>query len=531
MGKIIKAYSAFLAENLNQNEGFIDKAVGAIKNVFGKGKETSGYLRSLAAQISGKKSRDGRSNTIPYGVKIYPSAYDLQVVGAPDTYTIDEEEESPKLIGKRGLVDEEAVPLGATRSIGGVKNTDYDGLMRIVKRIASNPDKTEEAPLMIWGAPGIGKTAIVKDVQKMLGGRMIDVQLTTYAPEDFFLPLVNPGTTANVKSRRGSRVPQDWLPIYHESEGEAGDAEANGPDGKGGMIFMDELSRASFAIRNIALKFVLDRELDGGWKIGSKWTIFAASNRQEDDLTNAEDFGTALGNRFQQVNYVPDVKTYGKYASTKTDKGGAIVFDPLIISFLQWSKGKEFFHKMDSSSTAFPSPRSWEKAAFAWKNLKREAEVGGYQLTNQMIEDEALAPNVGTEAATAFMAYYLLSKKIDLANLYKVYTEPDNAPLPTRTRGSDSEYELDVAYILASAIAYEHRGKRLTEPEYRNLVKYAIRLNNPTVAMQIIGSTNEIHPYLAEKEAPEFRGFVIPAMKEFFAKYPGSERDLKNLTN
>ncbi|CAB4218998.1 ATPase, dynein-related, AAA domain containing protein [uncultured Caudovirales phage] len=520
MSRIIKSYPEFLAENLNQNEGLRDiarKAVGSIKKFFGNG---ANYLTALAAQISGKQSNDGADGTIPYGVTIYPASIDLQKVGADTNY-------SPEGLDEN-LVDEEAVPLEAGESIGGVRNVDYDGLMRIVKRIANNPNKGEEAPLMIWGAPGIGKTAIVKQVQKMLGGRMIDVQLTTYAPEDFFLPVVDPATNDNIMSRRASRVPQKWLPVYNESEGEEGNAKANGPDGMGGMIFMDELSRASEAIRNIALKFVLDRELDGGWKLGSKWTIFAASNRQEDDLTNSQDFGTALGNRFQQVNYVPDTKTYGKYASAQTDSSGVNTFDPLIISFLQWSKGKEFFHKMDSRAVAFPSPRSWEKAAIAWKNLKREAEAEGYQLTDKMIEDEALAPNVGTEAATAFIAYYLLSKKIDLKNLYKVYTEPDNAPLPSKTRNDD--YELDVAYILASAVAYEHRGKKLTNAEIENVVKYAIRINNPTVAMQIMGALIEIHPYLKTAGTPEFEAYRI-AMRPFLAAYPGSVKDIQNLEN
>ncbi len=528
MGKIIKTYSSFLNENLNQNESRLGNmaksAVGSIKKFFGKG---ANFLSALSAQINGKRSTDGADGTIPYGVTIYPSKASLRALGI-DNYSPDEDEID------ENLIDEEVVPLEATPSISGVDNVDYDTLLSIVERIVNNPDPTEEAPLMVWGAPGIGKTAIIKAIQEAKGEGttydLLDIQLTTYAPEDFFLPVIDPAINDNPMSRRASRVPQRWLPVYNKSEGEEGNAKANGVDGLGGIIFLDELSRAPQAIRNIALKFVYDRELDGGWKIGSNWTIFAASNRQEDDLTNAEEFGTALGNRWQQVNYVPDVKNYAKYASTKTDKSGVNVFDPLIISFLQWSKGKEFFHKMEAGSIAFPSPRSWEKAAIAWKNLKKEAERKGIQLSDQMIEKQALSPSIGKEAARAFMAYYLLSKKIDLKNLYKVYTEPDNAPLPTRTRGSESEYELDVAYILASAVAYEHKGRRLTEPEYRNLVKYAIRLNNPTVAMQIIGSTNEIHPYLAEKESPEFRGFVIPAMKEFFAKYPGSERDLKNLT-
>jgi hypothetical protein len=520
MSRIIKSYPDFLAERL-QTEGLKDiakKAVGAIKNFIGKG---AGYLSALAAQLQGKKSEDGAPGTIPVGVTIYPSAYDLEQVGA----------EAPVDEMENDFMNESQVPLEFPNPKAGVRNVGYDELSRIVKRVAKYND---ERPLMIWGAPGIGKTSIVKAIQKTYGGRLIDVQLTTYAPEDFFLPVTNPAPDANLKSRRASRVPQEWLPVYHESEGVEGNAKANGPDGKGGIIFLDELSRAPGAIRNICLKLVLDREVDGGWKLGDKWIILAASNRMEDDETNTESFGTALGNRFQQVNYVPDVKAYAKYAMGAKDETGTDIFDPRIISFLNWSKGKEFFHKMDAdTSLAFPSPRSWEAAAVAWKNLKKDAEEEGYQLTPSMIEDEALAPSIGQEAATAFIAYYILSQKIDLANLHKVYTDPDNAPLPPKARAGEGEYELDAAYILASAIAYEHKDRKLTEPEIENAIKYSVRVNNPTVAMQIIAAITEIHPYIGilanAATDPLVKKYRETMHQVFLPAYPGSAKELQNL--
>ena len=89
---------------------------------------------------------------------------------------------------------------------------------------------------------------------------------------------------------------------------------------------------------------------------------------------------------------------------------------------------------------------------------------------------------------------------------------------------------MDVAYILASAVAYEHRGKKLTNAEIENVVKYAIRINNPTVAMQIMGALIEIHPYLKTAGTPEFEAYRI-AMRPFLAAYPGSVKDIQNLEN
>lgn len=514
--RIIKSYSEFITEHL-QNEGLGDlgkKVAGTVKGLLGK---AGSFLSALKAQMSGKRSKDGAAGTIPYGVTIIPSAADAQELDITEIPQITRDGES-----NSAEVDEAVVPLDFPNPQAGIPNVGAERLLRILNRILKNKD---ERPLMIWGAPGIGKTSVVKAVQKQYGGRMIDVQLTTYAPEDFFLPEVQGSASQQDKySRRATRVPQGWLPVYHESEGQAGNDAANGPDGKGGIIFLDELSRAKEAIRNICLKLVLDREMDGGWKLGSNWTIVAASNRMEDDETNTSEFGSALGNRFQQVNYSPSIKDYSKYALSAKSEADEDLFDPRIISFLNWTKGQEFFHKYDPniSGTIFPSPRSWEAAAVALKNLKREAAESGMTLTPSVIEDEAIAPNVGKEAAQMFMGYYALSQKIDLDKMKLVYSDPMNAPLPPKARGRE-DYEIDSAYILASAIAYEYRDRELTDPEIDNLFEYIIRVGDPTVAIQILSAVREIQPKVANNRYPA----VVSGLKKFLAAYPGSTREIQ----
>lgn len=513
--RIIKSYSDFINENFN-NEGLADlgkKVVGAVKGFFGKAGD---FLSALKAQMTGKRSKDGADGTIPYGVTLIPSREDAAELGLSQMPEITRENDVEE-------VAEAVVPLDFPNPQAGIPNVGSERLLRILNRVLKNKD---ERPLMIWGAPGIGKTSVVKMIQKQYGGRMIDVQLTTYAPEDFFLPEVAGAQGEDRFSRRATRVPQGWLPVYHESEGEEGNAKANGPDGKGGIIFLDELSRAKEAIRNICLKLVLDREMDGGWKLGSNWTIVAASNRMEDDETNTSEFGSALGNRFQQVNYSPSIKDYSKFALSAKTETGEDIFDPRIISFLNWTKGQEFFHKYDPnvSGTIFPSPRSWEAAAVAWKNLKKDAADGGYQLTPEIIEDEAISPNVGKEAAQMFMGYYTLSQKIDLDKMGLVYSDPMNAPLPPKARGRE-DYEIDAAYILASAIAYEHKDRELTDQEITNLFEYIIRVGDPTVAIQILTAVREIHKNVATNTYPATQA----GLKKFLAAYPGSTREIEKL--
>lgn len=518
--RIIKSYSVFINENLN-NEGLRDFGKKVISSVKGIISNAIDFLGSLKAQMAGNRSNDGAAGTIPYGVTIIPSAADAQALGLTDMPQITREDDTEV---DSENVDEAVVPLDFPNPQAGIPNVGAERLLNMLNRVLKYKD---ERPLMIWGAPGIGKTSVVKLVQKEYGGRMIDVQLTTYAPEDFFLPEVAAAEIgASRFSRRAGRVPQGWLPVYHESEGDTGNAEANGSDGKGGIIFLDELSRAKEAIRNICLKLVLDREMDGGWKLGSNWTIVAASNRMEDDETNTSEFGSALGNRFQQVNYSPSIKDYSKFALSAKTETGENVFDPRIVSFLNWTKGQEFFHKYDPnvSGTIFPSPRSWEAAAIAWKNLKRNAADSGTQLTPETIENEAIAPSVGKEAAQMFMGYYMLSQKIDLDKMGLVYSRPNDAPLPPKTRGRD-DYEIDSAYILASAIAYEYKDRELTDDEIANLFEYIIRVGDPTVAIQILTAVREIHTNVATNTYPATQA----GLKKFLAAYPGSTREIEKI--
>jgi hypothetical protein len=244
----------------------------------------------------------------------------------------------------------------------------------------------------------------------------------------------------------------------------------------------------------------------------------------EDDETNTSEFGSALGNRFQQVNYSPSIKDYSKFALSAKSAAGEDIFDPRIISFLNWTKGQEFFHKYDPniSGTIFPSPRSWEAAAVAWKNLKKEAAESGTTLTPEVIEDEAIAPNVGKEAAQMFMGYYTLSQKIDLDKMKMVYSDPMNAPLPPKARGRE-DYEIDAAYILASAIAYEYKDRELTDQEIENLFEYIIRVGDPTVAIQILTAVREIQTKVATNTYPATQA----GLKKFLAAYPGSTREIQ----
>jgi len=507
--KVFKSYESFVNESFFSDKisKYGKRAINAIKKFIGKG---ANFLNSLVFQSTNQVSKDGKAGTIPIGVHIFPSKNDIAALAEKGiTAKIPNAVEIYK--NEKTNVNEEVVPLESDPD-SNVPNIHEEDLNELISDALNDPDGL---PLMIWGAPGIAKTAIVQRSQTAYGGRLIDLQLTTYAPEDFFLPKEDSDSfrKENKFSARATRIPQAWLPVYHESEGEEGDAIANGIDGEGGVLFLDELSRAREAIRNVCLKLVHEKKMDGGWVLGSKWRIIAASNRIMDDPdTNASEFGTALSNRFQNYNFVPTIDDLTKFMTSQGE-----LIDSKIIGFLNWSKGEEYFHKLDPDKgmIAWPSPRTWVEGAKRWK---RKEDRINRKLTKKEIY-LIMAGHVGTEAADAFIKYITLSEKIDLEKLAKVYTDPENAPLPpTRDVGGEDLIEQDIAYIMAIAIAYEHRYSRLSQEQLKNIIIYTARVNNATTATQILAAVSKVHPYIKADPAKSSDS-MVDVYKKFLVQY------------
>jgi MoxR-like ATPase len=245
-------------------------------------------------------------------------------------------------------------------------------------------------PMLVWGAPGIGKTTIpsilIKAANKKIaesGGStgnmmsIIVVDCSTLQAGDLFMPMPvkindidiervkqNPVIQEMVKGRNmtdkdfkkyisahSSDAPKSWLPMWQPTGDreidKARNAEANGSvdivydkdgiemdsevHGGGGILMFDEFLRADpdtlFGIAQI----MMNRQTTSGYRLGSKWYCMACSNRPTDDIQvnqNWQLLSDALKQRFVSVNFVPDFKEWAKWAK---EKGG---FDDFTIDHI-----------------------------------------------------------------------------------------------------------------------------------------------------------------------------------------------------
>lgn len=189
-------------------------------------------------------------------------------------------------------------------------------------------------PLFIWGPPGIGKSEVVADVTKELGGHMIDLRMAQMEPTDIRgIPYFNKDLNK-----------MDWA------------APVDLPDAELAskypivVLFLDEMNSASPAVQAAGYQLILNRRV-GKYVLPDNVVIVAAGNRDSDKGVTYR-MPMPLANRFLHLEMRADFTSWQTWAVNK-----GIHKD--VVGYLSFAKQdlNEFDSK--SSSRAFATPRSW----------------------------------------------------------------------------------------------------------------------------------------------------------------------------
>ena len=312
--------------------------------------------------------------------------------------------------------------------------------------LLSKPELAEKiAPIMLWGAPGVGKSSIIKEICKDRGIGFIDVRLSQREPVDM----------------RGLPVPNDektqvrWL-LSSEWPRE--------PDSRG-IILFDELTAADRTLQVAAYEFILDRRLGDLYKVPPGWLVCAAGNRSGDKAV-AMTLSSALANRFCHIELAPDLEQWTHWASLEG-------LNPMVIAFLKF-RPQCFFSMEGNLERGWPSPRSWERVAVITANQEGLDE----QTFSVMVHGL-----VGSGVATEFLAFLKSTTTLpDLEGLLLgkiAYTQPDRA---------DKRYALSVG--LAHLVWKGPESQRAVRVE--NFIKIGLEMSSDFAVMTMVDAQRQI---------------------------------------
>lgn len=187
-------------------------------------------------------------------------------------------------------------------------------------------------PVMLWGPPGVGKSAVIRSLCQQLGIGFVDVRLSQREPVDLRgLPVPRGDSVAWLLS---SEWPRD-------------------PDSRG-IILFDELTAADRTLQVAAYELILDRRLGDLYTVPPGWYIVAAGNRLSDGAV-ATILSSALANRLCHVEVEADLESWIAWA---LDTG----VHPDVIGFLRY-RPQCLFDMTGNTERGWPSPRSWARVS------------------------------------------------------------------------------------------------------------------------------------------------------------------------
>ncbi len=255
-------------------------------------------------------------------------------------------------------------------------------------------------PVFVWGSPGVGKSAIIRQLAEALNVRLQDLRALLLDPVDLRgLPFL-------ASDGRSKWATPEFLP----QEG-------------AGILFLDELNAAPAMVQASCYQLVLDRKL-GEYTLPDGWAIIAAGNRDSDRGATTR-MPTPLRNRFVHLELEVDLQEWSEWAIQAAIR-------PEVIAFLRFRP--ELLSVFDRDAHAFPSPRSWEFVSRILDSLDSKSSPS--------LEHEVIAGAVGSGAATEFSAFLRTFR--ELPNIDAILMNPLQEPVPENAAAQ---------YAVASALA------------------------------------------------------------------------------
>lgn len=253
--------------------------------------------------------------------------------------------------------------------------------------------------LILWGEPGVGKSAIVKAFAKKINGHLVDIRLSQYDAVDM-RGLPDDGGDGTTMWLRPAT-----MPFKGNKEFEALD----GPI----VLFLDEIMQAKADLQAMSFQLLhTDDRSVGEHKLLDNVIVVGASNR-ETDRAGVQKMLSPVANRCIHVNVETSLDAWKAWAL------GAGV-DPMIVGYLNFKPEhlSQFEQALKTSAKCFPTPRAWETVSDVLAATENSA----------VLRDLAIAATVGEGVATEFNAFVRMAEKAP--TFEQIADNPEGTPVP-----------------------------------------------------------------------------------------------------
>jgi AAA domain (dynein-related subfamily) len=274
-----------------------------------------------------------------------------------------------------------------------------------------------DLPVLLWGEPGIGKTAALTQLAAALDLPLTTVIASVHEPSDFSgLPVVG-----DDPAQQGiPMAPPDWAVRLVRA-------------GRG-LLFLDELSTAPPAVQAALLRLVLERRI-GALRLPPGVRIVAAANPRS-SAADGWELSPPLANRFVHLQWTHDHEVVVRGLGGTWPRAALPRLSPeLLPEAVDFARRAvcglltarpELVHRLPANETrrggAWPSPRSWEMTVFL---IAFATAAGSSREVLSLLVRGTVGDGPGLELLAAL-------DRLDLPDPEELLADPAAAELPER---------------------------------------------------------------------------------------------------
>ncbi|GFI08202.1 hypothetical protein IMSAGC007_00646 [Lachnospiraceae bacterium] len=256
-----------------------------------------------------------------------------------------------------------------------------------------------QRPLLLLGAPGIGKTQIMEQIARECGIALVSYTITHHTRQSAIgLPFIVEKDFGGEKKAVTEYTMSEIVASVYEKMEKTGLKE--------GILFIDEINCVSETLAPAMLQF-LQCKTFGSHKVPEGWIIAAAGNPPEYNKSVRE-FDVVTMDRVRKIEVEPDFQVWKEYAVSAG-------IHAAILSYLNVRPAH--FYQMENTvdGRQFVTPRGWEDLSRMLEVCRRIGKTADREVIAQYLQHGRIAGDF----ANYLELYYRYQKDYGIEEILK----------------------------------------------------------------------------------------------------------------
>ncbi len=346
----------------------------------------------------------------------------------------------------------------------------------------------KQRPIFLYGAPGIGKTAIMEQISKELDISLVTYSMTHHTRQSALgLPFISQKTYMGKQYDISKYTMSEIIASVYDKIEESGKTE--------GILFLDEINCVSETLEPAMLQF-LQYKIFGSHKVPEGWVVVTAGNPPQFNRS-VHEFDVVTNDRLKIMEIEPDYEAWKRYALQKG-------VHKAITTYLDIRRQDFYEIETTVDGQSYVTARGWEDLSEAVYLY----EANGFPIDESLISQYIRNRQILNE----FAVYYNLYKKYrEDYRIHDILEAREDADIRKRAAKAAFDERITVLGLLTEAVMTDIQSALKAEDRLKKRVVSLRSKKQELEAKNADERSSEMQAFLSEKKSFEEAVFRMKA--------------------